>query len=642
MTIATNGSIVEALRCHRLLEPAQLNEVERVLHGQCPDPRNLARELLDRGWLTTFQANQLLAGKADQLVLGTYLILDRIGQGASGEVFKARHQTMKRIVALKVLRKDVQTDVDIVGRFYREIEVASQLSHPNIVHALDAGPIGNQLVLALEYVDGIDLNRLVKDGGRLAIDQACDYIRQAACGLGHAHEKGLIHRDIKPSNLLVARAMSPSSSGEIDLNAQTRGYGLVKLLDLGLARLAEPPKTSATRNLTVLAGGQMLMGTPDYMAPEQALDFHGADIRSDIYSLGCTFYFLLAGEPPFAGVPLHQKLLKHQQTEPPPIEQRREDLPSGIPAILKMMLAKRPADRYQTPAEVSAALTSLLATLPVPPVPAPPADTTPTATSQRRGSTVKVDKEAIRKSGPVDIRKSGQVAIQRPKTTSRPAVVVTRKTGLGVRNRPPVKRVQWVFLGAGAVVVLGGLALLGSQLLSGGSTSSTQQARASQQDQPTLPGGPVPTEPMRFQLPALVIQCGKGKDGDKQKELAKSGYDCRLTQGFNFDGWGGALKSHCWADPKEVRFEVTVPPGTAGGLRMLLLDGDTKTRKQSLMVQGKPIGSYEKFNNAGELITVPLSAEETRTGKIEVVLRNLGPINAVISTVEFLPARPRR
>ena len=357
-------NLVELLQRQRLLKPAQLAELAG-LESRFPQPPELAKELVRRGWLTPFQGRQILAGRADRLVLGPYQLLDQLGAGGSGNVFKARHQNMDRVVALKILRGDLLEDADAVGRFYREVEVISQLSHPAIVHAYDAGVVGGTHFLAMEFVEGIDLDRQVKESGPLPPFVAADFIRQAAAGMQYAHERGLIHRDIKPSNLLVTgwrladgglpmgksdSAIRAASSKSTFHNAPA---AVVKILDLGLARLREPAAGSRTGNLTALAGNSVMMGTPDYMAPEQALDFHTADIRADVYSLGCTFHYLLTGRPPFSGS-LTQKLAKHQQGEIPPVP-ALEKLP-GLAEVLRKMLAKRAADRYQTPGEVAQAL----------------------------------------------------------------------------------------------------------------------------------------------------------------------------------------------------------------------------------------------------------------------------------------------
>jgi serine/threonine-protein kinase len=311
------------------------------LQGRIADPAALVDDLLHRALLTAYQAEQLLQGRGHDLLLGPYVILDRLGEGGMGTVFKARHQKLDRMVALKLLRAELLMDPELVRRFYREIEMGSQLRHPNLVHAYDAGPIGVSHVLVMEYLEGTDLARRVKQSGPVSVDQAREYIRQAALGLQCIHDNRLVHRDIKPHNLFLQAHGSQSG-------------GVVKILDLGLARLHRP--VHGVDSSTITDSGTMMMGTLDYMAPEQALDFHGADTRADIYSLGCTLYFLLTGRAPFDGTPA-QKLLGHQQHAPTPVAQFRTDVPATLDAVLCKMLAKRPEDRFQMPAEVVAALT---------------------------------------------------------------------------------------------------------------------------------------------------------------------------------------------------------------------------------------------------------------------------------------------
>jgi len=370
MASASTVDLLGSLRKFGLLESAQLDELTRKLAGKNLDPRTLCKRLIEQGWLTPYQINQLLQGRGQELVLGQYVIRERLGEGGNGQVFKARHRAMQRDVAVKVLRRELLTDAEVVGRFHREIEVVSQISHVNIVHAYDAGPIGSSLVLAMEFIEGSDLDRLVRQAGPLSVPEAVDFIRQAAIGLQHAHERGLVHRDIKPANLLVTQPksvpISQRSTVRMSVTLDDQGaanlpYGLIKILDLGLARLQEAAPDSRSANLTLVSGPSVMQGTPDYMAPEQALDFHAADIRADIYSLGCTLFFLLTGRPPFAGASLAQKLLKHQQAEPPAVEKIRADIPPALVGVLGKMLAKQPADRFQTPGDVARALTGLLA-----------------------------------------------------------------------------------------------------------------------------------------------------------------------------------------------------------------------------------------------------------------------------------------
>jgi serine/threonine-protein kinase len=337
MPISSVAGLIEALREHQLLDPVQMDEVTRTLQGRFPEPRALARELLQRGWLTPFQVNHLFQDRGRELRLGHYLLLERLGEGGMGQIFKARHQLMNRLVAVKVIRKERLADPDAVQRFRREIQMAGQLAgHPHIVIAHDACQIGDTHLLVMEYIEGVDLSRLVRRSGPLPVAQAAAYIRQAALGLQHAHERGLVHRDVKPSNLLV-----------------TAQGSTVKVLDMGLARSLGGGAPAALHDLTQSG---TVVGTPDYIAPEQSLDPRRADIRADIYSLGCTFYFMLAGKPPFPEGTLAQKLLWHQQVEPPALELSRSDVPAAVSAIIRRMMAKRPEDRYDTPAAVADAL----------------------------------------------------------------------------------------------------------------------------------------------------------------------------------------------------------------------------------------------------------------------------------------------
>jgi len=349
MTITTTSALIDLLQRHQLLEESQLEKLPAAARG-FSTPAALAQELLRRNWLTPFQVNQLFRGRAAELVVEHYHILGRLAEGGAGQVFKARHRLMRRVVALKVIRPDLLADAEVVQRFLREIRVASQLMHPHVVHAYDAGPTGATYFLAMEYVEGPDLATLVRTGGPLPVAQACEYIRQAALALHHAHERGLVHRDVKPPNLLVTSPAAPPPGAPA-------APGIIKLLDLGLARLQRPLAGDGTNLLT--PAGPVMLGTIDYMAPEQAVDFHGADHRADIYALGCTTYFLLTGQPPFPGGSLAQKLLRHQQAPPRPLTQLHSDVSPALAAIVARMLGKRPEDRFATAGDVAQALALL-------------------------------------------------------------------------------------------------------------------------------------------------------------------------------------------------------------------------------------------------------------------------------------------
>jgi serine/threonine-protein kinase len=324
------------LRKSQILSAEQLEEIERDLQPRHPDAKALARALIERGWITAYQVNQLSQGKGKDLMLGQYLILERLGEGGMGQVFKARHSTMGRVVALKVLRKERLANPDALRRFHREIQAAARLSHPNVVLAYDADAYNNTHFFVMEYVDGIDLARLVRKSGPMPINKACNCIYQAALGLAHAHEHGLTHRDIKPHNLLLNRD------------------GTVKILDMGLVRLGHAESDS---EVSALTQDGKVVGTPDYIAPEQARNSHAADIRSDLYSLGCTLYFLLSGKVPFpGGGSLIEKLMRHQTEDPVPLRLVRPDIPAAVGAIVHKLMQRKPEQRYQTPEELAAAL----------------------------------------------------------------------------------------------------------------------------------------------------------------------------------------------------------------------------------------------------------------------------------------------
>jgi len=364
------SNLVDMIARCQLLDTARLEELRDCMCQRFPEPLALARELLGRDWLTAFQVNHLLQGREADLVLGPYVLLQRLGEGGTGWVFKACHQHLDRLVALKVLRRELLADPEVVARFYREIQVVSQLAHPNVVHAYDAGPVGDDHVLVMEYAEGIDLARLVRRRGPLPVEEACDYIRQAALGLQHIHERGQLHRDVKPSNLLVSGGALTSPGHHAPLTSHhapltTRQPPVVQVLDLGLAKLG---KVNNSVNDMRLPGGSsarltpdgaVVIGTPDYLAPEQAADFKQADCRADIYSLGCTLFFLLAGQPPFPGGSLGQKLMRHQSEEPPDIRSLRPDVPDAVAATLTCMLAKDPQRRYPSADQVVAALSMI-------------------------------------------------------------------------------------------------------------------------------------------------------------------------------------------------------------------------------------------------------------------------------------------
>jgi serine/threonine protein kinase len=268
--------------------------------------------------------------------LPDYDVLRELGRGGMGVVYLAQNKIMGRMEVLKVVGGHLVNRSGVLDRFLREIRHVARLQHPNIVTAYSAFRLGENLVLAMEYVEGLDLSRVVKSRGPLPVPDACDYIRQAALGLQHAHEHGMVHRDMKPGNLMLT------------------GHGnqaLIKVLDFGLARI----QSGGAADGTLTAQGQML-GTPDYIAPEQISNAQQADIRADIYSLGCSLYYLLTGVPPFQGNSLYEILQAHHDRDPKPVNSTRPDLPMNLAALVSKMMAKDPDQRFQTPAEVAHAL----------------------------------------------------------------------------------------------------------------------------------------------------------------------------------------------------------------------------------------------------------------------------------------------
>jgi serine/threonine protein kinase len=325
---STTAEFLELLNKSGLKPPGSFDD----LPGVEGDPTKLAAALVRRGELTPFQAKLLLSGRYRGFRLGPYAIRDQIGHGGMGAVYLAEHTTLRKLVAIKVLSPGEGTNKLAVERFLREARSAARLDHPNIVRTFDVGDHRDTHYIVMEYVDGQTLDKLVQLGGPLACGRAVEYVAQAAAGLQHAYEQGIIHRDIKPANMILAKD------------------GTLKLLDMGLARSFDD-----TDKLTEQLDKGAVVGTADYISPEQAMSAPNLDIRSDIYSLGATFFTLVTGRPPFEGTTT-QKLVQHQMKAPPSLSAIDKTFPPGLSAVIGKMLAKKPADRFQTPAEVIAAL----------------------------------------------------------------------------------------------------------------------------------------------------------------------------------------------------------------------------------------------------------------------------------------------
>jgi WD40 repeat protein len=322
-----------------LLTAEELHAAEAALpEAKRQVSQEICNELVRRGKLTRFQAKNIVEGKAKGLVLGSYILEEPLGQGGMGAVFRARHTLMERVAAVKLLPTTLNKDAETVQRFTREVKAAAKLVHANIVQAYDAGSANGRYFLAMECVEGKTLDKIVKERGKLPVSLALEYMIQAAQGLGYAHQRNIIHRDIKPANLILS------------------AKGRVQILDMGLARILD--EKGAKGNLNT--GADISMGTVDFMAPEQALAMKKADARSDIYSLGCTLFYLIRGDVMFSGGAATARMLAHQQKQPPSLCDGRSDVPLQLDAVYQRMVAKAPEDRYQTMAQVVADLQKCL------------------------------------------------------------------------------------------------------------------------------------------------------------------------------------------------------------------------------------------------------------------------------------------
>lgn len=342
--MADHEPILTQLAESGILSPDDAAKVQATLDSSelATSAKDIADQLVEQRKLTPYQAKTLAAGEVKNLVLGNYVLLDQLGEGGMGRVYKARHRGMDRIVAIKMLLPEKLGSKSGLKRFAQEVKAAARLTHPNIVTAFDADLEGEVPYLVMEYVDGDDLQSLLAKGGPLPIDEAVDCIRQAARGLQYAHSVGIVHRDIKPGNMLLDKS------------------GNIRILDMGVAQLRpqlgdEPP---ADIHAQITRDGAVI-GTVDFMAPEQAASAKQADERSDIYSLGCTLYFLLTNAPVYRAESVVDRLIAHRQRPIPSLRVARSDVPPALDAIFHRMIAKNPADRFASMGELLAALDSL-------------------------------------------------------------------------------------------------------------------------------------------------------------------------------------------------------------------------------------------------------------------------------------------
>ncbi|MFC1597236.1 protein kinase, partial [Planctomycetota bacterium] len=468
---------------------------------QPQNPQDLARELHKAGRLTRYQAAQVFQGKTKGLVLGDYVIQDEIGAGGMGQVFKAWRRDMERTVALKILPAKAMGSPEAIERFRREVKAAARLEHPNIVTAHDAGEAEDIHFLVMQYIDGKDLAHVVAERGPLPVEEAVDYTIQAAKGLECAHEQGVIHRDVKPGNLLLDRK------------------GTVKILDMGLARIDQPPDPRAQTAPEALTESGQVMGTYDYMAPEQAQDTHGADHRADIYALGCTLFRLLTGQKPYQGDTPVTVLLAHCQAPIPSLCELREEVSPELDGVVQKMLAKDPANRQQSMEEVITELEACIrpAAPPVPEPPTPPPAGSPAASSSSSDSALKaflrrLSGGAVAAQATPTIAAEETAQVQREQETSVLA---------GQGAAPPAsekKTLPWLAIGGGIVaavlILVVSFALLGR---GGPEQDKGREVAQGEQKKDKLPETSQPTTDQSETC--LLIQWPESERGDAKLEI---------------------------------------------------------------------------------------------------------------------------
>ncbi|MFT3881003.1 MAG: serine/threonine-protein kinase [Gemmatales bacterium] len=462
---SSSEAFLTLLRKSLLIEESKLDEAIASLDDPThADPKDIAQAFINMGLLTRFQVRLLLQGKwRGFFIAGKYRLLDMIGEGGMGKVYLCEHKRMQRLVAIKVLPVRLANDEAARERFDREARAIASLNHTNIVQAYDIDSHDGMHYIVMEFVDGVSLQALVALRGPLPVSRAVNYLGQAAEGLQHGHEMGLVHRDIKPANLLLGRD------------------GTIKVLDYGLARFFDNRGDDFTRRHE----GNSIIGTADYLAPEQAIDCSDVDVRADLYALGCTSYYLLTGHPPYGrDIPTHTKLLMHQSKDPTPMRELRPDLDPALCEVIRKMILKDPKLRYQQPKEVVEALQPWLDQPVAPPTDdeIPLRDALTASRAMTGNSTAKI----------------GTNSSVATKTRGRSVTIMVDKSkesmpGLGKKQLP-----AWIWAG------VGGIAACLVFLLWPGSQSGNDV-------KPTIPYTPIasiPIAPARNDSPVMQINKG--------------------------------------------------------------------------------------------------------------------------------------
>lgn len=575
------------LESSRLVSPQRLEQaLDAFEERQGPlsnlaDVDALADFLIAEGCLTRWQHRKLNAGRHSGFFLANYKLLAHIGSGGMSEVYLAEHVRLARRVAIKILPVDRVKQGSYLERFEIEARASAMLDHPNLVRIHDFGNVGSLHYLVMEYIEGDDLAARVRKEGPLPISDAVEIIAQAAEGLQHAHAKGLVHRDVKPSNLLQARG------------------GCVKVLDLGLALVDQDEIGSLTARYD-----EGILGTADYLAPEQVLDSHAVDARSDIYSLGCTLYFLLSGRPPFPKGTVPQKMLAHLKREPVPVSDLRLDVPEELRAIVTKMMAKDRKDRYRSCREVAAVLRDW------------------SVRAQSSASGLRATDTAILGGSQVTQVNDAVPAEPAPETApapSRPAPIA--KTS----RRRSVSRAHGYW--AGGIAILSLAAVLA--VLSG--MPARESVKRSSSAEPVAADS---VDPFAIHSQAvLVVACGH-----VPQELARSedAFGIELLEGGRFDSTTVSQPfAHGWRAQGELRFAIRWPSAQAGTIRLLVPLHEAPTK---FLVDGRAVPT-SRLSIAETHLRVDLEIESLATvdGRTEVVLTREDDSAVQVTRIEVIP-----
>jgi serine/threonine protein kinase len=353
-------SLCNLLVRSRLLAPSNVRSIHQRWKTEggkaVEDVNRFAKWMIANKFVTEFQCGMLLRGKTDHFFFKDYKLLDRLGQGRMAGIYEAAHNQSGQRVAIKVLPPSKAKDKETFARFQREARLSCKLKHPNIVRTFTMGKSEGLYFIVMEYLEGDTLDEVLKKRGKLTPPEAVRILSQALQGLQHIHEKGMIHRDLKPANLML---VPPGKSTKVE-----PGTATVKILEIGLGRALFDEGDVGVPAGQDLTGTGQLLGTPDYLAPEQARNAHAADIRADIYSLGCTLFHCLAGRPPFPDVNPVIQMVRHASEPPKPLKEFNPAVPDGLQQVVSVMLAKDPAQRYPTPEQAARALQGSLTGMP--------------------------------------------------------------------------------------------------------------------------------------------------------------------------------------------------------------------------------------------------------------------------------------